>query len=550
MKLLPPDGACSIDFLSYFGFSRLELGGWFNIESEEDDFYCHKNTLVALERLCGGGLEELLIKAFPERADGRRSALDIEYYTRYLFDPYKEVVSYEVSSSVALDETSDFEAIRANTQDIAIFCDKKGNTTALYLKRLNVLVIKKPLQRLTIMAETEMVKKRLKKIVSLISPVEQGVKKKVSIPKVNIGMDIEFSIIDSDGQFHPATEFVADTEEAPIGTDGNVETLEIRPEYAKDPLTLVDNLDELLGNINQIIPQGYDIWGGGGEKFRRSTGTHIHFSGISTDNDNRGGAKTKELVRWLDCLIGGPVRTLPGIKRADANYGQPGDFRCNANHGGFHHHGFEWRSLPTFTPTRESTKGLVCLCYMVACAYEMGMTIEFNEKAFGIEWYKDLPLFSKYEGYVKKFVEFIEDGGTLSRPTLESWYKKEFAKDKECDVEIVFANDADGFLAISPYMGYNPQKIFDRVVFYVTSDPAAYSVSESVASLMRYFMSNRGENIRVRESSDALKVKYAKKGERTLFFGIPRKNAAAMASRSRGSRNGIKMFSQEIIKNI
>lgn len=425
-----------------------------------------------------------------------------------------------------------------------IFSDSAGFANAIYFRDANVLFF-----RYCETQEPEMIeelKKRIKRLTVLVRPAEAKLSKKVN---GLMGADIEFTVYDSDQKFHSATEFVGDTQEGQIGTDGNVDTLEIRPDVAKNPLDLVANIEELLGNLNDSLPPGHDLLGGGGGKLKRATGTHIHFSGISTDIDKRPQSDPIELVRWLDTLILDPVYGyMKGTNRNDPHYGQAGDYRNQRNHNGFPHKGFEWRPLPTMTIDREFTKGLFCLAWCIMLAYEMGKTIKFDQEKFGIEWYEGLPEFDKYSEYIKVFVEKIKDKVNLEIPILSQWFGKEFKKDRECDVEVVFCNDEDGHLGIHPFVMYNPQKMFDRIVIWSRATSQSVALSAKATNLQRYLLAAIGTTCNVQLPSEALVAKYLK--GRTLFIGIPSVKINALAQKNAGSRNRVKMFVQDLIKNI
>ena len=424
------------------------------------------------------------------------------------------------------------------------FCDAAGFTTAIIDHENNILILygfewlgtPKP-------EEVEEVKKRVSRLISLLRTDKAKFPTKCT---PTIGADIEYSIYDSDGVFHSATEFVADSQESEIGTDGNVETLEIRPKAEKDPLKLVDNIEDILRSIDDALPKGFDLLCGGGSKLRRATGTHIHFSGMSTDSRK---GSPEELVLWFDTLLTDPIfRMCKGIARADDHYGRPGDYRCRNNHHGFPHEGFEWRVLPTLTINKKFTQGLFCLAYMIAVAYETGRKITFDENNFNISWYENLPMYDKYREYVQYFVTKLLARTDVSIPCLNWWFKKDFEKDKECDVEVVFANDEEGHLAIKAFTMFNPQKLYSRIVIWCNGDAKNIWLSEKCKSLQTYALKTLGFNTSIASPSDSTVAKYRTKS--TLFVGIPYAKIRQLSGNSSGSRNRVKMYAQDIIKNI
>ena len=434
-------------------------------------------------------------------------------------------------------------------QEIVVFCDKRGDITALYCTHDDSLWIRFFDSSHCSKDERVEVGKRIEKIISLIR--KKKTKRETENPQINIGADIEYTAYDSDGTFHSATEFVRDNVEGSIGTDGNVETVEIRPDYAKTPEKLVENIGELLENLKDSMPDGYDLLCGGGGDLHRSTGTHIHFSGISTDcsDGRRQEIAPVEVVGWLDALLTAPIRNYTrGWARHDENYGRPGDYRCRANHSGFPHNGFEWRVLHTITTNKEMTLAIFALSYMIVYAYESGQKIRFDENKFGIEWYKGLPMFDKYRDQIEYFVNMVLSGCRWDIPTLNGWFGKDFHKDRECDVVVQFSNDGE-YLGIKPFVMYNPQKEYDTVLIWNRGDGSnALALSEPVKSLTKYCV-ELGYTTVIHQPTKETMSKYAKK-KKCLFIGVPRRVLARLAERNSGSRNRIKMFAQDLIKNI
>lgn len=466
----------------------------------------------------------------------------------FFVGPEHDDVTMEISDMA--DETISGQVI-ANGGAYALFVNSVGITTAIWSPTLNLVCLVSPFTVMTMQnGEREMLRKKMQKLISLVKPAESAAKK-FNRSKFFEGTDIEFTVYDSDTLFHSATEFVADSIEGQIGTDGNVETLEIRPEQAKTPKQLTENIEDLLRTLYRTLPPGYDLLGGGGRKLARSTGLHIHFSGTSVDCTKGMRGNPETLVNWLDTLIAEPMASrLRGWARQDSeHYGRYGDYRNRGNHNGFPHEGFEWRVLPTVCINKEITEAVLALAYMVVLTYEEKGQYCFNEKEFGIHWYDGLVDADKYRTQIRTFVDFVSAKTDLAVPILKEWFGKEFSKDKECDITIVFANDEQGYLSIVPFVMYNPQKVYNRIVFWDRGeDKIAISSSEEVPQLEKYLMEQHGFKLTTASPSAGLIEKYEQGS--TLFIGLPQKLLFKLHSRSQGSRNKIKMFAQDIIKHI
>lgn len=383
-------------------------------------------------------------------------------------------------------------------------------------------------------------------------------KPKVDLKKIKMGTDLEYSIVDSDFIFHSATEFVADSLESQIGTDGNVETLELRPDPANTPEELVHNCEILLSNMRRLLPDGLDILGGGGEEVRRSTGAHIHFSGTCCDmryDFLSQGSQSKDTVRrnienvcsWFDILLRAPMCNLPGNKRWGTDYGRESDWRAPSNHEGFPHDGFEYRSLPNFFVDKDLALAIFRIAYMIIVTYESGGSPIIDETKLEVDNYRGLKFFDRYQADVELFIAWCKEGRSIGKVALRSIFNKSFVKDKECDVTVTFANDKEDYLNIKSFLMYNPQKMFSKVVVYSSSGPA-FRLSEEVDTLNRYILKSLGSVCVISPPSAEFLAKYG--DGKTLCVGVPSTVLSRLARESRGSRNRIKMFVQELIKNM
>lgn len=376
-------------------------------------------------------------------------------------------------------------------------------------------------------------------------------KRKINREGIRIGADIEAVVVDTDGIVHSPTEFVPDTQESQIGTDGNVELLEIRPEEGNTPAELAENTRMLLDNLTLLMPKGFDLYGGGGADFSSSIGLHIHFSGISTDVGRTSRGQEVDpayLVKWLDALLSTVIVQLPGAARHGDRYGRFGDFRNKRNHSHFPHYGFEWRTLPSIIADRKLYEAVLKIAYCIMLTFEQEGIYKFNEKQFGADWYTGLVDADEYMGDILYFVEWVKGQTPVVGPVLRNWFGVGGEKDRECDTMVKFANDEDGYLAIVDFYAYNPAKSFDTIVLWASPSGKGMLISQPVPKLKEYVLSTYGLAVQIRSPSLALQKRYA--AGRTLYIGIGVSVLNRMRANSVGSRNRIKMFVQDVIKHL
>ena len=214
--------------------------------------------------------------------------------------------------------------------DTIVFCNEWGYVTGVYLRDMAHLFLQGATQYNVHAPENARLQSYFELLAAFVQAVTPAPSEKFSPSKITIGTDIEFSVFDPSGTFFPATCFIEDSVNDIVGTDGNVETLEVRPPYAKSPEMLVENIEEVLHTLLEKLPQGHDLLGGGGRALRRTTGFHIHFAGTSADSPT--GRRPDGYVQWLDALLGSQLLNLPGAQRFDEHYGRPGDWRSKINH--------------------------------------------------------------------------------------------------------------------------------------------------------------------------------------------------------------------------
>jgi len=238
---------------------------------------------------------------------------------------------------------------------------------------------------------------------------------------------------------------------------------------------------------------------------------------------------------------------MSGFARYGDEYGGPTDWRSRVNHQEFSHQGFEYRSLPNFFVDKEFALAVFTIARMVVETFEIGKPLEVTADASNVENFKNLVGFEDNSMLVKRFLEWTKSGSLNKTPALMSLFGKKFQKDKECDVEIVFANDPEGFLGIKSFVMYNPQKLFNRIVIYSTQR-GYIKLSSEVPTLQSYLMKTKGRQCAISPPTAEFRTKYVV--GKTLCIGVPEPILGELARESHGSRNRIKMFVQELVKNI
>lgn len=377
----------------------------------------------------------------------------------------------------------------------------------------------------------------------------------VTPKQLMIGADVEYSIIDADGVFHSATEFFKDDQNSSIGTDGNVDTVEIRPEPSDSPEGLVDNIEEILDATKSVLPPGYDLFCGGGREHRRNIGLHIHFSNTVTDtNIERGDDKVRLLINALDEMIAAPLlKFCTGTLRFTKEYGQYGDYRSKLRTGGdghFPHYGFEWRVLPNICMDKRTTLVFMRMAYLIVDTLNNGQDI-ILEQAFSNAWFNQLRNADKHQDEIRDFMKIIVSGTNFNVPTLNRWFGKKFEKDKDCEVKVKFANT--DFLDVAPFLSYNPQRRFKQIIFFTRGEGNQFIIStngetplEEIRKLI-FEITNRLCNIK--DAPEYIRDTFDKEPD-TIFIGIPRRYAETLANRNRGSRNFVRMFAQNLSKQL
>lgn len=380
-----------------------------------------------------------------------------------------------------------------------------------------------------------------------------------------IGADIETIIVDSDGIVHEATEIVEDNLETMIGTDGFVKTLEFRPAPAKSYKELVENIDDILSNVNQILPRGYDIIGGGGAEYGHSISVHIHFSGTQADY----GALTRpdELVNIFDHMIYSPIMNrCRNWKRANEKYGKFGDYRSKANPGNdgkFPHDGFEWRGLPNVCSTRELLTSCLAIAEGIVKTWSSGKEIEFTlgpNDSISIESYKSLVNFGEIQDEIAYFVQFVGNFENLAKSIMREWYGKVGPKIEGQEIRVYHGLVSKDH---TPLIMYHDKMIADGCYVHATAGDSI-RVSHNLRTgeellgllnkLSKFCVSDLGRTMKFVKWNNEFIVPIlggqgAKADNNCLYIGIPNDILRGL-QRPNGSRNYVKMFIQSLIRNI
>jgi hypothetical protein len=191
----------------------------------------------------------------------------------------------------------------------------------------------------------------------------------ISFPlDLTIGADPEISIQDKLNKQISAYTFFG-TSRSPIagefGTDGNPDTLEIRPQYAHDPITLTKNIKSIfLANIAKYPKLFSNSLYCGSDEF--SIGGHIQFGhkkilqSFATSDQKL----VKTLAINLDLLLALPLAYIETPESRNkrvirTGYGKFSDFRPQS-------WGVEYRTLPSWLASERVTRATLCLAYAVA----------------------------------------------------------------------------------------------------------------------------------------------------------------------------------------
>lgn len=453
-----------------------------------------------------------------------------------------------------------FESAREATWNLLVFCNSLGGITAVVDKILNNILIAAPYPALPgepgiNVLISQQLQEEFDLIIGLL-PVKTKEKPKArKFPTgFYMGADIEFSFLDSDRTFHAAYEFVPDNTHGEIGTDGNVETLEIRPEKAKTPEELTEHTKEILSALDNTLPEGIDLWCGGGADIRRSTGLHIHFSGMRTDVTTRGNQETdpRTFAVWLDALLAKPIlKACGGIQRGDRHYGQLTDVRHQLNHQGFPHRGFEYRTLPTVCINERMTRAIFAIAYMAAIQFETIGGYKFDEKKPIIEWYRGLPKFDNYEKDIKIFCDYLEKNGTFAVPCLASWFNKTFHKSEEGDIVIKLCDElaylGEGFKM------YNPQRFAHNFFVCLRKDDGnTILITKKIkAPVLSWLIQQYGVRLVHKQDfrEEALSALF-KNDKDSVAIGLPKGLVKQLQERSQGSRQYVKIFIHQLINQL
>jgi len=169
-----------------------------------------------------------------------------------------------------------------------------------------------------------------------------------------LGADPELIIENEENEQVPADELFGFAGE--IGTDGHSHVMEIRPAPAENPLSLVDNIEELLQKANQMIP--YDLQLKAGSYCHDPIGGHIHF-------ETR---YSRKLLNLLDCYLAVPLLLLENLndaiyRRKNTNYGLLSAYENKM-------WGFEYRTPPSWLVSKGITQSTLCVAFVIVKSYK------------------------------------------------------------------------------------------------------------------------------------------------------------------------------------
>jgi len=257
---------------------------------------------------------------------------------------------------------------------------------------------------------------------------------------LTIGSDPEFVIYDSSG-FVPAYDVVPESTSRQIGVDGCSSTGELRPTYARDPLTHFNNVKRLVQRLSRDYLKGeYNAYAG---SYHNSypLGGHIHFGAKGYNFD-----KTVAALDLISVFLQ-PLEDYDYNVKRRSTYGRLSDTR-------YQPHGIEYRTPPSWLVHPAICKGYLCLYYITAAEIVAGHKNKLLDKLIDEfllernEIYKEFPyakvthfarknanrikraithmkLYPEYQQYIRTLFSLIKLGKTFTQfaqtPFQRTW---------------------------------------------------------------------------------------------------------------------------------
>lgn len=198
---------------------------------------------------------------------------------------------------------------------------------------------------------------------------------------ITVGCDPEFVVLDQNDRPIRFSFDHTDTH-GNVGIDHGGSVGEFRPK-AGTPAEVTENLKALITTFNKryLTLNNYKMVAGGGKGYFVDMGGHIHFGGLTFDqnyisvtrqrnryrspvtpttNDNR-------LICALDFFIGRRMKKVQGGRRSSGHYGKPSDIESKT-------WGFEYRTPPSWLTEPALTEAVLALAHLIASIWQVKPT--------------------------------------------------------------------------------------------------------------------------------------------------------------------------------
>jgi Phage phiEco32-like COOH.NH2 ligase-type 2 len=221
---------------------------------------------------------------------------------------------------------------------------------------------------------------------------------------ITVGCDPEFLVISADDiNYTENAVFLNNVGPfGEIGTDHGGTVGELRPR-AGSPANVTDNIRSMFREMKGKLGNR-KIVAGGGQKFGKSIGGHIHIGGIifshgycsPTRQSNRGRVRPLQvntanpehkLIFMLDYYLGRRLKKVNGGSRSGGSYGRLSDIETK-------NHGFEYRTPPSWLTDPILTEATLAIAHQIATMWQAQHTVfdSIIQKGKGIARKKDYNL--------------------------------------------------------------------------------------------------------------------------------------------------------------
>lgn len=220
--------------------------------------------------------------------------------------------------------------------------------------------------------------------------------------KITFGADPEMEVFDDGGNYIEANKVLPPSLDAAIGVDGYNVTGELRPKPSPSPLGVARNINRLITQMAiQEKLRSYQIKAGAGTVHH--LGGHVHVSYPLTVEE---GKVLYDLVgeAALKCMTGPRVKRNDIIARGCVDAIRPNPNRNEP----LPHAGNEWRQLPSFIESEETTKAALCTVAMVVKEMKLHpidsdktMRMSMDQR---IDMLRSMTLYPEYKEYVETYI--------------------------------------------------------------------------------------------------------------------------------------------------